>query len=179
MNQSRPNSNYTSFIVNNFDELFNEFYERLSRYANTIVKDMETAREIVQGIFVKIYEQKNTIQINTSIKSYLYKSVHNSCLNFLKQNQIKNKHHAIMQKNMDSFSNETSDAIMRNELEHKLYLAIEELPKKCKRIFKLNRFEGKTNQEIANELGLSKRTVETQISIALKNLRKKMEAYLN
>ena len=111
--------------------------------------------------------------IDVSVKSYLYRSVYNCCMNYINQKNIQEKHlknidqERIVEENLENEMNSV-------ELQYKIFEVVESLPAKCKLIFKLNRMEGLKNDEIASQLNLSKRTVETQISKALKILRKKL-----
>lgn len=159
--------------INDFEALFKLYYAPLVVYACRFVADTEIAREIVQDFFVRLYEKRHTLSIDTSIKSYLYRSVYNCCINFINQRTIQDKHlrNIDMEKvDEDNLENE----INRIELQQKISEVIESLPAKCRRIFTMNRLEGLRNEEIAAKLNLSKRTVETQISKALKILRQKL-----
>jgi RNA polymerase sigma-70 factor (family 1) len=141
------------------------------------VSSIDIAREIVQDFFVRLYEKRNSINIDVSVKSYLYRSIYNCCINYLNQRNLQDKH----LKNIDLERNveeNLENEIYTVELQYKIYEVIEELPAKCKRIFKMNRLEGMKNDEIATQLNLSKRTVETQISKALKILRKKLAGFI-
>ena len=160
-----------------FQKIFEEYYQGLVVFAKKYVVDLDTAREIVQDFFVKFYEKQHFLNINTSVKSYLYLSVKNSCLNYLKSNNIRQRHYEnmLILENDDS---DWSDKMEETELEEKIYKAVKNLPTKCSQIFKMNRFEGFSNKEIADELNISKRTVETQISKALKILREKFKDYI-
>jgi RNA polymerase sigma-70 factor (ECF subfamily) len=138
---------------------------------------MDIAREIVQDFFVKLYEKRNSLSIDVSLKSYLYRSIYNCCINYINQRNIQDKH----LRNIDferTVEENLENEINTVELQYKISEVIEELPAKCRRIFKMNRLEGLKNEEIAIQLNLSKRTVETQISKALKILRKKLAAYM-
>ncbi|TXK33866.1 RNA polymerase sigma-70 factor [Pontibacter qinzhouensis] len=152
-----------------FEKLFHTYYPALCLYAQKLLGDLDKAREVVQDVFVRLYEQREALPAITSVKPYLYKSVHNTCLNLLKQTAVHQDHqqHLLYQ----SPISETSDAVEQAELEARLGEAIQQLPEQCRRIFEMNRFDGKKNKEIAEELQLSVRTVETQISKALKLLR--------
>lgn len=154
-----------------YKSLFKEYYPALTFYALKIVNSAETAREIVQDLFVKIYEKRYSLNIDTSLKSYLYRSVYNSCMNYIQHVSIMEHHHKIIRSETNDVESFSEDEIFRVELEQKIYNEIEKLPEQCRKIFKMNRFDGMSNSEIAEELGLSKRTVETQISKALKVLR--------
>jgi RNA polymerase sigma-70 factor (ECF subfamily) len=163
--------------IDNFEALFKSYYAPLVVYACRFVTETDIAREIVQDFFVRLYEKRLTLTIDTSIKSYLYRSVYNSCINYINQRAIQDKHlkNIDMEKvDEDNLENE----INRIEMQQKIYEVIETLPAKCRRIFKMNRLEGLKNEEIAVKLNLSKRTVETQISKALKTLRLKLADFM-
>lgn len=155
-----------------FEKLFNTHYAALCIYARKIVGDIDEARDIVQNIFVTIYDKHDTLEINTSIKSYLYRSVYHACLNHLKQIKIHHQHHELLKYQLP-FS-DTQDTMVKSELEEKIWMVVQNLPEQCRRIFEMNRFEGRKNNEIAQILGISIRTVETQISKALKILRENL-----
>ena len=138
---------------------------------------IDTAREIVQDFFVRLYEKRQTLSISISEKSYLYRSIYNCCINYITQKNIQDKHLKSIDLERDDEENLESE-INTVELQYKIYEAIDGLPAKCQQIFKMNRLEGLKNEEIANQLNLSKRTVETQISKALKILRKKLADYI-
>jgi len=160
-----------------FQKIFEEYYQGLVVFAKKYVSDLDTAREIVQDFFVKFYEKRYFLNINTSLKSYLYLSIKNSCLNYIKSSNIRQKHYEnilILEKDDSNWS----DKMEETELEEKIYKAVKELPTQCSRIFKMNRFEGYSNKEIAGKLDISIRTVETQISKALKILRGKFKNYI-
>lgn len=163
--------------IHAFEQLFRQYYAPLVVYAGKYVTSQDVAKEIVQDFFVKLYEKRNTLSIDVSVKSYLYRSIYNCCINYINQRNLQDKH----LKNIDLEKNEEDnleDEIDSVELQYKIYEIIEGLPTKCRRIFKMNRLEGFKNEEIASQLNLSKRTVETQISKALKVLRRELADYL-
>ena len=162
--------------LDNFEALFKQYYAALVVYACKYMPETDVAREIVQDFFVKLYEKRSTLTIDTSLKSYLYRSVYNACMNYINQRNIQEKHI----RNIDLERNDEENLeneINSVELQNRIFNLIEALPPKCKIIFKMNRLEGMKNEEIAVNLNLSKRTVETQISKALKILRNKLSDY--
>ena len=161
-----------------YEMLFKEYYQVLVIFANKYLFDIDESKELVQDLFVHIYEKREKLVINSSLKSYLFRSVHNRSLNHLNSQKIKNKYAEHFGKTTTINENSIENEMNKTELEHAIYQAIAELPPKCRDIFKLNRFEGLSNSEIAEKLKLSKRTVETQISKALKILRLKLEPYI-
>ena len=160
-----------------YEEMFLKYYSPLVVFAYRMVDDEDTARELVQDVFVSFYEKQVGLTIHTSLKATLYQSVRNRCLNHIKREKLLRSHHEnIFLVFMDSDSYfETS--VETSELQQRLYTIIQELPEKCREVFEMSRFEGVPNQEIADKLDISKRTVETQISKALKYLRENLTDY--
>jgi RNA polymerase sigma-70 factor (family 1) len=161
-----------------YEVLFNEYYKVLTIFANKYLRDIEASKELVQDLFVHLYERRENLDINSSLKSYLFRSTHNRCINLLNAQKIRLKYAEHMNFIADVKDNSLENQVNSIELEHAIYKAISDLPPKCRSIFKMNRFEGLSNTEIADKLKLSKRTVETQISKALKILRIKLEPYM-
>jgi RNA polymerase sigma-70 factor (family 1) len=161
-----------------YEMLFKEYYRMLTVFANRYLNDFETAREIVQDLFVHLYEKRESLDINSSLKSYLFRSTHNRCINYINAQKIRAKYAEHVNMTTDTKENTLEQEVHRTELENALYLAISELPPRCRSIFRMNRFDGLSNSEIADKLNLSRRTVETQISKALKILRTKMQPYM-
>lgn len=153
-----------------FEQFFRENYPVAVAFAMKFLKDLDTAREIAQQAFVNLFEKKDKIEIKTYFKAYLMQSVRNSCLNHFSRQQTLQKHHKVILDKSSAITDQ-QDQLEYSEFEQQIYSVINSLPRKCQLIFKINRFDGKKNQEIAEELGISKRTVETQISKALKILR--------
>ena len=155
-----------------FEELFNSHYQMLCIYAKKVIGDMDQSRDIVQNVFVTLYNNHASLNIKSPVKNYLYRSVYNACLNYLEQVKVHSKHHSYIA----SYHSESDsrDMIVQAELEGQVWNEIQKLPDQCRIIFQMNRFEGRKNKEIATTLGISTRTVETQISKALKILRKNL-----
>ena len=156
-----------------YARLFHEFYPPLTLFANRYVNDLDTARDLVQDLFVSIYENRKSLRITSSIKSYLYQSVRNRCLNHLKRIQV-GKQHLEQQEEHAKTADSLEDLIYKNELEHRIFQIVSGLSPKCREVFSLSRVNGLKNPEIAEQLDLSIRTVETHISNALKILHEKL-----
>lgn len=170
---------------NAFGVLFSEYYSPLCLYAMRFTKDKASAEEIVHETFVKLWEHRSNLDINESVAGYLYKSVQNNALNYLKKEQIKNKYseaYAEQLRNAEEYFTVTQESglsvVLAKELESKILEAIDSLPEQCKEIFKLSRFAGLKNQEIAHKKKVTLNTVQKQISIALEKLRKSLDTYL-
>lgn len=162
------------------DSYFREYFRPLTVFAFTIIKDEKVAEDIVQDVFVNLFEHaaKNDGQAIVN-KNYLYRSVYNRCLNVVKFRKVRAEHNPHVQKHNSMLPDNPFQVVAKIELEHKLLEVIESLSPKCGHIFKLSRFNGLTNSEIASKLNLSKRTVETQISKALKILKRELSGYIN
>lgn len=161
-----------------FEALFKANFKRLFSYALTLLHDDCHAEEIVQNVFYKIWEKKGRIGIETSVVAYLYRSVYNDCINYLKHKKVRAayvQHKSWTQKNE---SDSASSKVQLSELHEKLDIALAELPEQCRTIFQMSRFEDLKYQEIALKLGISIKTVENQMGKALRVLRTKLADYL-
>lgn len=163
--------------IEDFDELFRTYYPTAVLFAQKLVKEPNAAKDIAQQVFTKIYEKRKEIKIETSFKAYLFRAIRNTAFTYLKKEQTHLRHSeaAFSLKDTATIDN---DPLEYEELVNKLQELIGKLPPRCQQIFKMNRLEGKKNKEIAIELGLSIRTVEAQISYALKFLRKNLPSEL-
>jgi RNA polymerase sigma-70 factor (family 1) len=161
-----------------FEVVFRKHYQSLCNYACGILKDMDDSEEIVQQIFTKLWEQRAEIEITVSLKSYLYRAVHNTCLNRIKHLKIQDTYRQYMGDFLENNHDSVTDILDGKELEQRIADAIEKLPEQCKLIFRMSRFEELKYQEIADQLGLSVKTIENQIGKALKILRSELKDYL-
>ena len=161
-----------------FEVLFMLWYEPLCRYAYSMLHDNDEAEDIVQKMFCKLWDQHEKMEIHTSIKSYLYRMVHNACLNQIKQWQVRAEHHEQIACCSVIAGNSVEQAIGYKELSHQVELAIDTLPERCREVFLLSRMQYLSYAQIAQKLQISPNTVETQIVKALKVLREKLKDYL-
>jgi RNA polymerase sigma-70 factor (ECF subfamily) len=161
-----------------FDRIYIQHYAALYQYAYTVINDHILAEEMVQQVFLKILEKNGPVMIHTSVKSYLYRAVHNECLNYFKHQRIKQEHITRSGHEPDYHTDTPSGKVQYKELEMRLRSAINELPEQCRIIFQLSRYEELKYAEIALELGISVKTVENQIGKAIKRLRVQLADYL-
>lgn len=159
-----------------FKALFETHYSELIRYACTLLKDSDEAEDIVQQVFVSFWEKRMELEVHTSARALLYRSVHNSCLNRLKQWQVRTKYAGEVKRQGTVIN--LNNELYRKELEVKIEAAISTLPEQCAKIFKMSRFDQLKYQEIADALGLSVKTVENQMGKALKLMREHLKEYL-
>ena len=134
------------------------------------MNDISISEDIVQNVFIKVWERRDNLKVDFPIKSYLYKSVYNSCINEYKKNQSVT---ALEKKYIEELDRiiEDKDEAALEKLIGLVKEAIQELPPKCKEIFLLSKKEGLTNIEISEYLNLSKNTIERQINIAFSKIR--------
>ncbi len=158
--------------------LFRTYYTSLCRYAYTFLRDKDEAEEVVQQTFLGVWDKRHGLTIQTSIKSYLYTMVRNSCLNFIKHERVKQVHEVYAKSQGEPLSNPPSDTLMAAELESKIYESMKALPEQCRIVFQLSRFEQLSYAEIAEQLNISVKTVENQIGKALKIMRSQLKEYL-
>ncbi len=161
-----------------FEDIFKMHYKKLHAYAYTILRDELDAEEMVQQVFLKLWERNVINELSSSISAYLYRAVHNECLNFIKHRSIKLKHQLHVVYNMKNEVQQPSKNILLKELEQKINAALTDLPEQCRTIFQLSRFEELKYREIAEKLNISVKTVENQMGKALKILRLKLIDYL-
>jgi RNA polymerase sigma-70 factor (family 1) len=156
--------------VQAFTEFYTQFFQKLLLASDKHVKDIFVAEELVQDVFLKIWENPANLHEVKSIKSYLYRSVINAAINYVNRQKNIELHH---QKIVAAGADEDFSALdEENEMIVLLHQEIAKLPPQCQKIFKMNRFEHLKYKEIALALHISEKTVENHIGTALKTLRK-------
>lgn len=159
-----------------YKNLFLKYYSPLSEYASQYIQDPE-AEELVQDLMLYIWEFRNDLYIQSSLKSYLFTATKNRCLNAIKKNIYhKQTHNVLYDKLKEQF--EDPDYYVLNELSENIEKAIWELPENYRETFTLSRFGEMTNTQIATQLGVSVKTVEYRITQSIKILRMKLKDYL-
>ncbi len=154
-----------------FENLFHQYYTALCRFSLNHVRSEEVAEETVQEVFLYIWDKRETLNVTTSLKAYLYAAVRNRSINRMKSEQTK-----MMVQNAYASDQAESHLQVENELDLPVLQeivaqGIEHLPGRCRAIYNLSRNAGMTYAEIAEELELSVKTVEAQMGIALKKLK--------
>jgi len=157
-----------------FEALFRSEYKGMLLFAIRYVKEEEAAKEIVQEAFISLWEKRESIDPDGSVKSYLSTSVRNRCLNYLRDNKRFDGTLLRLEGLYPDPPSEDSSAMELKELGRQIREAISELPEKCRQVFELNRFEQMKYQQIADHLQISIKTVETQMSKALAHLRTRL-----
>lgn len=161
-----------------FEQVFRSHFRALHAYACTILKEEATAEEMVQQVFFKLWEKKDQVTIQQSVNAYLYRSVYNECMNYLKHQKVKKVHRAHTLHTADSAAEQPSRQLAARELEGRIAEALNQLPEQCRTIFQMSRFEELKYREIADKLKLSVKTVENQMGKALRIMRTQLIDYL-
>jgi len=167
---------------NAFEFLFKSYYSDLCNYATKIVLNEATAEDLVMDIFVKIWEVESRLEITSSLSGYLFKSVHNHCINYLTRkykrfSELNPKTIEKLDKLIPCCDISPLDRINLTELSQRIAECIELLPPECKNIFLMSRIDELPNKEIANKLGISENTVKVQIYRALKKLKMHLKGF--
>ncbi|MGQ8335337.1 RNA polymerase sigma-70 factor [Sunxiuqinia sp. A32] len=162
-----------------FKYFFDTYYDDLCNFVNSYLRDTTLSEDIVQNIFIYLWEKRKLLPSDCSIKSYLYTASKNKSLNFLRNQKSRNQ---ILENfkiaGQNEFFEYSSDQYMEfEELKTIIENAVNNLPAKCKTVYQLSRNEGLTNKEIAERLQISVKTVENQITIAIKKLKENLQPY--
>jgi RNA polymerase sigma-70 factor (ECF subfamily) len=157
-----------------FRQIFDAYYPYLTATAYRYLHEREKAKDMAQDAFVALWDGRTSIEINTSLKSYLRQIVVNKCLNYLKrEKRIDFSEPALLPDT--AFEPEAYRQLEEAALTHKIQTVVDQLPERCRIIFCMSRFDEKSHKEIAEALGISTKTIENQITRALKALRMAMQ----
>lgn len=157
--------------------IFDQYYKYLLITASQYIPDQERAKDVIQDVFFELWKNREVLYIKSSLKAYLRRAVVNRSLNYIKSN----KRYQWGDENID-FKKENTDItadkqLEINDLQNVINQAIDLLPERCQMIFKLSRMEHLSHKEIAEKLQISPKTIENQITKALKSIRKAVQAY--
>lgn len=163
---------------NSFEILFRKYYQELCNYGMGILGNAENAEDVVQDVFVYLWENRQRINITTSLKSYLYQSVRNGALKIIRTHALEQRHTSRLTEYMEyleksRFSEDELDKLQKIEQ------AIDELPPQCKKVFLMNLMDNKSYKQIADELEISLNTVKTHVSKAYRIIREKTRNFKN
>lgn len=161
-----------------FELLFNQYYSRLCIFANTYLHSLDLSRDVVQDVFIKIWDNRENFYINQSLKAYLYQSVRNQSLNSLQKSKRKLALEKKLKKQQEAQERvkdpETSN-LTTEELTEKVWKLVDNLPERRRAIFVLYRKHGLSYREIAEVMGIARKTVENQMGKSLQFLREKLD----
>ena len=158
--------------------LFKTYYGPLCQYAYSFLRDQDEAEEVVQNAFVNIWDRREELAIQTSVKSYLYRMVRNACLNVIKHQRVRMEHESHEKALGEPVHEGTGQELIASELERRIAHAMKTLPEQCRLVFQLSRFEELKYAEIADQLNISVKTVENHMGKALRLMREQLKDYL-
>lgn len=158
-----------------YHELFREYYQSLVMYAMRYVNEQGEAEDIVQDLFVAVWEKNEKFHSYLSFRAFLYTSVRNTCLNRIKHRKVEEKYVDYSIRHTEESQNEEYN-MLEEELYRQLFQVIDELPPRCREVFLLH-LDGKKNEEIATKLRITLLTVKTQKKKALRYLRERLGGY--
>ncbi|RAJ11455.1 RNA polymerase sigma-70 factor [Arenibacter echinorum] len=167
-----------------FEYYFKEYYNSIVGFGIQFIRDKDKAGSIAQDAFIKLWENREKVQKINGIRSFLYTSVKTDCLNLIRHNKVVRKYESkLLHERESSLHTEilnslNFDSVTFSELESLIEKSIEELPDKCKLVFVKKRFENKKNKEIADELGITLKAVEANITRATKFLKLRLSHYV-
>ncbi|MCX2430476.1 RNA polymerase sigma factor [Pedobacter sp. GR22-10] len=154
-----------------FTEIYDRYAVTLAAFAGSRLYHLEVARDLLHDLFVKLWEDRHSIEINTNLKTYLYSAVRYKVIDKIRENLIREKHAAKEQVNKTTQQYTAQDQLEAEELQKSIDKSLEALPRRTRQIFLLSRTEHRSISEIAKILNLSEQTVKNQLSSALKHLR--------
>lgn len=164
-----------------FEILFRKYYLRLCGFANKFIANSAESEEIVQEVFLNIWKKKDKLNLDDEIRPYLFKSVQNLCFNFLEHRKVIDSYYSVIdivyRNQAEDF--DTYESVLYTEFQSRAERAIDSLPEECGKIFRMSRHDGLKYAEIADKLGISVKTVETQMSRALAKLKTELKDYLS
>lgn len=161
-----------------FERVFKTFYKPLYGYAFSMLKDDAEADEMVQRVFFNIWNKRERLVIEGTLKSYLYRAVRNECLNYLKHQKVRAAYQTNVAARPEKNTSRADGRLVAGELQEQIQRALNQLPPQCRTVFQLSRFEQMKYREIADELSISVKTVENQMGKALRIMRHKLAEFL-
>ncbi len=150
-----------------YQALFERYAPKIYHFALSYLKSTADSEELVQDVFLKVWEKRDILDATLNIKAFIFKIAINTIYDFIRRKNIENAFQEFSKANYSTDSNNTWDTIIFEEMQTRINSLVAQMPEQRKKIFKLSKNKGLSNDEIAQELNLSKRTVENQLYRAL------------
>lgn len=170
------------YTQNNFEKIYKLYYPKMIAFARNYISTNEDVENIVQDVFLVLWEKKDELELSCTLSTYLFTLVKNRCLNFLRHKLIEEEYNTQMKEEV-GFKLYALESLeysyhSEKELQEIIQRALDRLPERCREVFIKSRIEGLMYKEISDELGISIKTVENHIVAALKKLRVALKDYL-
>lgn len=164
--------------IREFERLFTKYYEPLCHHADKILNDMDASEDLVQEFFYHFWKNRETLSLKLSLNAYLYQSIRNNALHYLEHLAIRKSYaKQVFSEFQDTVPVHLQTDIELSDLGKVINATLQQMPERCSRIFRMNRFEGKKYREIAEILSISVKTVEADMGKALQMFRKSLKEY--
>lgn len=165
-----------------FRMIMDNWYSRLFNFANGYLKNVEDSKEVLQDVFLSLWDHRAKLSEDTRLNAYLYTLTRNRCIDLIRKERLilqfrtdKQEEYRRLTENFDALSDPILDEIFAMEMEVEMNRAVNKLPEQCRKVFILSRKNGLKNREISQTLELSEKTVESHLSKALKTIRQALE----
>ena len=168
-----------------FEDIYLSYFSKMKYFAKEYVISEEDAENIVQDVFVELWENKEMLNMHMNLIAYLFTTIKNKCLNHLRHklvvqetaSKLQEEYTISLRMNLDSLEAFDNNLFSDQDIEKIISRALDTLSEKCRTIFIMSKIEGKKQKEIAQELNISINTIETQMGIAYKKLRIELKDY--
>ncbi|MDR3693005.1 RNA polymerase sigma-70 factor [Mucilaginibacter sp.] len=157
-----------------FAEIYRRYAESLAGFAASKLFNLDDARDILQDMFVKLWESREQLHITSNLQSYLYAIIRHRIIDKIRKNITREEYASALQSLAAFFQPGSDKQLEAKEMQQAIQHSLNQLPARVKEIYKLSREEGLSNPEIAQKLNLSEQTVKNQLSTALRHLRKSL-----
>jgi len=165
-----------------FKLIMDKWYSRLFNFANGYLNNQENTKEVIQDVFLKLWDNRNQLADNTNLNAYLFTLTRNRCIDLIRRERLsiqfrndKQEEYQRLSENFDALSDPILDDIFAREIQDEVNRAINVLPEQCRKIFILSRTNGLKNREISEMLNLSEKTIESHLTKAIKAIRQVLE----
>jgi RNA polymerase sigma-70 factor (ECF subfamily) len=172
--KNRQKDNHSIIL---YENIFRQYYEPLIKFANRYVSSATVAENIIHDVFLYLWDERDRLDFNVNIKSYLYNAVKNRCINYLNKKKLENQY-KVSEFRIDMDRQTPESILINKELNKVIKSVLNKMPPKQREIYIMSRFDQLTYTEIASILNISVKTVETQMSRSLKYLKKKLSAFI-
>ncbi|MEQ8301920.1 MAG: RNA polymerase sigma-70 factor [Cyclobacteriaceae bacterium] len=166
------NREYLIITKRDFEKIYDENAQPLFRFINSRIRNKEASEEIIQDLFLSLWEKRNMLEVQSSFPSYLFGAARYKILDYIRSESVRAKYAEEFKRFFIDNTPSTAEGLLHlKELQFKIDSSLSQLPPKCQKAFRLSRMEHKSIYEIAEEMHISKRTVENYITQALSHLR--------